>query len=158
MSIFFLVWVFRLFVCFNLQKLHLFRNRGLTTQFSRMKLYVLSEVGLSEIFFSFGGYAACLLSRALRKTFFSKIFVFASFRNCRFSKIRVGASFSSFYRTRLDSQKLVPTLIFAKKTRKTSRNEPFNKIFESNKKMTFNSSRLDSQKLIPTRKPTRNFG
>jgi len=37
------------------------------------------------------------------------IFVFASFGNCRFLKIRVGTSFLSFFRTRPDSRKLVPT-------------------------------------------------
>ncbi len=53
--------------------------------------------------------------KALRKTAFAQNFVFASFCNRRFTKIRVGTSFLSFFRTRLDSQKLVPTLIFAKK-------------------------------------------
>jgi len=41
------------------------------------------------------------LIKAMRKTVFAEIFIFASFGNRRFSKIRVGASFSSFYRTRL---------------------------------------------------------
>jgi len=50
-----------------------------------------------------------LTLRPCVRRFFSKIFVFASFGNCRFSKIRVGASFSSFFRTSLDSRKLVPT-------------------------------------------------
>ncbi len=50
-----------------------------------------------------------IVFKALRQTVFAKNFVFASFGNCRFSKIRVGASFLSFFRTRLDSQKLVPT-------------------------------------------------
>ncbi len=53
-------------------------------------------------------------TRALHSELFSEIFVFASFGNRHFTKIRVGASFSSFFRTRLDSRKLVPTLIFAK--------------------------------------------
>jgi len=57
--------------------------------------------------------------KALRKTAFAEIFVFASFGNVCFSKIRVGASFSSFFRTRLDSRKLVPTLIFAKNRKKS---------------------------------------
>ncbi len=41
------------------------------------------------------------------KTRFFTIFIFASFGNRRFMKIRVGTSFSSFFRTRLDSRKLV---------------------------------------------------
>ncbi len=48
-------------------------------------------------------------TKALRKTVFAEIFVFASLRNWHFSKIRVGTSFLSFYWTRLDSRKLVPT-------------------------------------------------
>jgi len=57
--------------------------------------------------------------KALQKTGFSKLFVF---RNVCFSKIRVGTSFSSFFRTRLDSRKLVPTLIFAKNCEKLPKN------------------------------------
>ncbi len=41
------------------------------------------------------------------------------FQNFRF---RVRTSFSSFFRTRPDSQKLVPTLIFAKKREKIAKN------------------------------------
>ncbi len=51
----------------------------------------------------------CSKCKAMRQTVFSKFFVFASFGNCRFSKIRVGTSFSSFFRTRSDSFRLVPT-------------------------------------------------
>jgi hypothetical protein len=47
--------------------------------------------------------------KAMRKTAFAEIFVFASFGNRRFSKIRTGASYSSFFRTRPDSRKSVPT-------------------------------------------------
>jgi len=36
-------------------------------------------------------------SKALQKTVFAEIFIFPSFGNRRFSKIRVGTSFSSFY-------------------------------------------------------------
>ncbi len=43
--------------------------------------------------------------KALRKTVFTKIFVFASFGNCHFPKIRVGMSFSSFFRNHPDLQK-----------------------------------------------------
>ncbi len=52
-------------------------------------------------------------SRALWKTVFAEIFVFASFGNWFLPKFWVEMSFLSFYRTRLDSRKLVPTLIFA---------------------------------------------
>jgi len=61
-----------------------------------------------------------ICSKALRKTAFAEIFVFASFGNVHFSKIRVGTSCSSFFRTRPDSRKLVPTRSdpnFCKKTR-----------------------------------------
>jgi len=75
-------------------------------------------------------------------------------------------------RTRLDSRKLVPTLIFAKKREKIAkkrvfsrklgservRNEPFTEITENNEKMTFNSSRLDSRKTRSVSKLDSNFG
>ncbi len=53
-------------------------------------------------------------SKALRKTAFAEIFVFARFGNRVLPKIRVETSFSSFCRTCSDWRKLVPTLIFAK--------------------------------------------
>ncbi len=115
-------------------------------------------------------------TEALRKTVFAEIFIFASFGNLLFLKIRVGTSFSSFYRTLLDLRKLVPTLIFAKNcenSQNSQKNREKTRFFakirvgevgkyekiinKNNKKMMFNSSRLDSRKLVPTRKPTRNF-
>jgi len=98
----------------------------------------------------------------MRKTVFAEIFIFASFGNRRFSKIRVGASFSSFSRTRLDSRKLVPILIFgenSRKIREKSRKNREKRVFScfSFSRKKWRSTRLDSRKLVPTRKPTRNF-
>ncbi len=59
------------------------------------------------IFASFGNRVYSWKNR--RKVRFFAIFIFASFGNRRFTKIRVGTSFSSFFQTRLDSRKLVPT-------------------------------------------------
>ncbi len=65
------------------------------------------------------------VTKALRKTVFTKIFVIASFGNCCFSKIRVGTSFSSFFQTRLYLQKLVLTLIFTKNRKKIAKSHVF---------------------------------
>ena len=101
-----------------------------------------------------GNPIALLYGRALRKTVFAEIFIFASFGNRRFSKIRVGASYSSFFRTRPDSRKLVLTLIFAKKLRKnckkrvgTSRNSNFGNISVMSEPSELVSTRENSSRL-----------
>jgi len=104
----------------------------------------------------------------MRKTAFAEIFVFASFGNRRFSKIRTGASYSSFFRTRPDSRKLVPTRSdpnFCEKSRFFAififarfGNCRFTKIRIGASYSSFFRTRLDSQKLIPTRNSTRKFG
>jgi len=91
----------------------------------KLRTTVLKDNGINDLFYVDFGIDSDIPTRALRKTVFAEIFIFASFGYGRFSKIRVGASYSSFFQTRPDSRKLVPTLIFAKKSRKTSRNEPF---------------------------------
>jgi len=100
-------------------------------------------------------------SKALRKTTFAEIFVFASFGNVRFSKIRVVTSCSSFFRTRPNSRKLVPTLIFAKKIAKKQServgNCRFSKIRVGTSFSSFSRTGSEMSRLVPTRKPTRNF-
>ncbi len=59
--------------------------------------------------------------KALQKVAFAEIFIFASFGNVRFSKIRVGTSCSSFFRTRPDSRELIPTPIFANNREKIAK-------------------------------------
>ncbi len=105
--------------------------------------------------------------KALQKTFFSKIFIFASFGNSCFSNfgnILVISVLSECFRTCKNSRK------FTKKSRKNTFFRDFHfcefwklaftKITENNGKndVQLVSSRLDSRKLVPTQNLTQNFG